>query len=123
MCLLIDTSGYLVAGTDDGTFTFQLVRGATDLMDGHPHLVGSTWNQVTKVLTAYQDGDNIGSVTVPSHGGGPTQYPICGTGTAGYSGAIAGNYLYFTGKLQSYVIWHRALTDADMSALFTATGI
>jgi hypothetical protein len=116
----LDANGYLNGGQDTAGGAFNKVTGTTNLCDGDAHIVAQTFDSNTGILTVYEDGASIGTV---SPGAIPSDlcYDYFGYGVTAGSGGV-GSPWGFTGYLQHILIWQlTVLTAAQIAALQVAS--
>ena len=123
--LLLNAAGELVGGQDTASTAtpFYSVTGSTALNDGAPHMAAMTFDSTPNLVTVYQDGTSIGTVTPGSLGiPGDTTVPVIAWGTFGYAGR-ATVYTY-TGYMQSFLFWPgTVMTAAQIAETYAKAGL
>ncbi len=118
--MFLDSNGYLNGGQDTAGGAFNKVTGSTNLCDGNAHLVAQTFDSGTGLVTVYEDGFPIGTVSpgvIPSD----LCYEFFGYGVTAGTGGV-GSPWGFTGFLQHFIIWETAiLAGAQIAALYAAS--
>ncbi len=117
--LYLDASGVpRVFLRDDASVAINLA-GATSLLDGAWHFLAGTYDSTSHIGTLYVDGKSVDSVTQPlvelTSGGLNIPLSIGRNFVAGWGIPQA----YFKGSLDDVRVYARALSAAEITALFT----
>jgi hypothetical protein len=121
LALLAIPAGNLQGGIDQIGPQWVSKDSAGSVMDGNAHLAVVSWDPASHSFEVWLD--NV--VLTPSLGVS-TLYsvnnlnPVCGFATPGYAGGEVGDYYRWNGWLQSFTVWHQALSAGNLTALWNA---